>query len=346
MALPDELLGERLRVPFPTGDAPCAGAARAPVEVMYINDYDCWAVARASRCRRPAERLRQAPADRGPPGAERRDQNNPNGPLVAEAAWAAHAQGKFWEMHDKLFSLEIERNRATLERYAARSASTSTTSATALDDGRYRKKVAEDVELLERAGLRERPLFVVNGRRADGRDRAGAAGGGGAARRPGSSRRPARVQGPARRGAPRGPMILGLTTPQRFHLEPRDEAWAASVEKPLAQMAERDLRAIDPGMAAVQVECRSDLCRLRFRPGKERHAAVAFLRQVYRADLPVPAVGGETLAYLHVRDARQAVSGDDSVAALRSARTTRLYSLRTGRLPPDPDLPLERLPRE
>ncbi len=36
LAIPDELLGERLGFAILTGDAPSLGAARAPVEVLYL----------------------------------------------------------------------------------------------------------------------------------------------------------------------------------------------------------------------------------------------------------------------------------------------------------------------
>src|SRR5689334_23687503 len=37
---------------------------------------------------------------------------------AAEAALAAHEQGKFWEMHDKLFENQKALDRASIERYA------------------------------------------------------------------------------------------------------------------------------------------------------------------------------------------------------------------------------------
>jgi protein-disulfide isomerase len=44
--------------------------------------------------------------------------------LAAEAALAAHEQGKFWQMHDKLFANQQALDRPNLEKYARSWAST------------------------------------------------------------------------------------------------------------------------------------------------------------------------------------------------------------------------------
>jgi RNA polymerase sigma factor (sigma-70 family) len=139
VALPDELLGERLRVPFPTGDAPSFGPAKAAVEVLYFNDYDCMGCGRgkplvdglkATYGKNLRLIARPVPGRQQPGGGQAN-----NSELVAEAAWAAHAQGKFWEMHDKLFAEQADRNRATLERYAAEIGMDVDDFRTALDGG-------------------------------------------------------------------------------------------------------------------------------------------------------------------------------------------------------------------
>jgi hypothetical protein len=348
--LPDELLGERLRVPFPTGDAPTAGPAKAPVEVLYFNDYDCMGCGRGKPM---VDGLRASYGSNlrliARPVPVLQPQPNGNSQLVAEAAWAAHAQGKFWEMHDKLFSQDGERNRATLERYAAEIGLDVDEFKTALDDGRYRAKVAEDVELFRQAGLRERPLFVVNGRRADGRvalvqlidtglKKAGVK------PPPLGPANPGRMVGPD--GKPRE-MIMGLSTPQRFHLEPRDDSWAAALEKEAAAVVERDLRALDQGMS-VSLECKRSLCRVRLRSAKAAAAGAAFLKQVYGAELLSTITAPEVQGYLRLRDGPgpEVATATESIARLRSRRTGMLFSLRTGRTKPEPDLPLAKLPKE
>ena len=348
VALPDELLGELLRVPFPTGDAPTAGPAKAPAEVLYFNDYDCMGCGTGKSLVDGLKasygqnvRLVARPVPMLSP------QSGGNSQLVAEAAWAAHAQGKFWQMHDKLFSEDGERNRATLERYAAEIGLDVQDFRTALDDGRYRAKVTDDVELFRQAGLRERPLFVVNGRRAEGRVALvqlvdGALKKAGVKPPPLGPANPGRIVG--RDGRPQN-MMMGLTMPQRFHLEPRDEAWAAAVEKEVAAVAERDLRALDQRMS-VRVECRTSICRLRLRSARAAGAGAAFLKQVYGAQLLSTVTAPEAHGYLRMQDGPNPVPAAEAIARLRSRRAGFLFSLRTGRTKPEPDLPVAKLPPE
>ena len=351
VALPDELLGERVRVPFPTGDAPTLGPAKAPVEILYFNDYDCpW----CARGKSLVEGLRQTygqhirvvarpvPME---PSASR------NGVLVAEAAWTAHAQGKFWEMHDKLFSDSGPRERATLERYAAEIGLDVEDFRASLESGRFRAKVAEDVQMFAEANFRDRPTFVVNGRRADGPVALvqlveGALKKAGLKPPPLPEARPV----PGIMG-PNGPLpeseVIGmsLSTPQRFHIETRDEAWAGALEKQIAPELERDLRAVDAKVAGVRLECRTNLCKVRFRPGKASgQAAVALAQQVYGFGSKI-AAGADEQLYVSLRGGRDPATAQDTVAKLKSRRTAILYSLRTGRTKPKADLPVDRLPK-
>jgi protein-disulfide isomerase len=343
--LPDELLGERLRLPFPTGDAPSAGPARAPVEVVYVNDYNCDGCGVAKPL---ADGLRTAYH------AHVRLVARPvpvcgdvgNGLLVAEAAWAAHAQGKFWPMHDKLFSEDVMRTRATLERYAAEIGLDLEDFRAALDGHRFRAKVLEDVEMLRQPGLMSRPLFIVNGRLADSRVAL--------IQLVDTALKKAGIQPPplgeahdgwvVREDGTREKMIMGLSVGQRFHLEARDEAWAAAVESQLSPLIERDARALDRD-ARVAVACRSRMCRVRVHsPGADR-AAAALLGQLYHATLLRGVMAGDPEGYLHLRD-REPVAAAEAVAKVRSQRSGLLYSLRSGRTQSDPRLPVDKLPRD
>jgi Na+/H+ antiporter NhaA len=85
--------------------------------------------------------------------------------LAAEAAEAAGAQGKFWEMYDLLFAHQGELLMRDLVGYARE---------IALDAERFRKdlrkraftpRIAEDVESADLSGVSGTPIFFINGRR-------------------------------------------------------------------------------------------------------------------------------------------------------------------------------------
>ena len=80
------------------------------------------------------------------------------------AAEAAHRQGRFWEMHDKIFEHQRELNSAKLLQHAE---------AIGLDMDKYeadiasaevKKKVQGDAAQASRLGVTGTPAFFINGR--------------------------------------------------------------------------------------------------------------------------------------------------------------------------------------
>jgi len=93
---------------------------------------------------------------------------HPNAQMAAEAAEAAGAQGKFWEMHDKLIDHQDELSPRDLGRYAEE---------LDLDMNRFRdelrrhehaERIAEDVGTADASGVAGTPTFFINGRRHHG----------------------------------------------------------------------------------------------------------------------------------------------------------------------------------
>jgi Na+/H+ antiporter NhaA len=93
---------------------------------------------------------------------------HPNGQLAAEAVEAAAAQGRFWEMHDRLLTHQDELTPIELYRHA---------NAIGLDleqfkddvrRRRYAPRVAEDVQSADASGVSGTPTFFINGRRHRG----------------------------------------------------------------------------------------------------------------------------------------------------------------------------------
>jgi protein-disulfide isomerase len=92
---------------------------------------------------------------------------HPNAEHAAEAAEAAGAQGKFWEMHDLLFEHQPHLDDAALLRYGG---------AIGLDVDRFERdlkqhifapRVREDFQSGIRSGVNGTPTFFINGARYD-----------------------------------------------------------------------------------------------------------------------------------------------------------------------------------
>jgi protein-disulfide isomerase len=157
----------RLTVPVQEGRDHIQGPADAPLTLIEYGDYQCPYCGRAYPIvkevqERLGDRLRfvfrNFPLTTAHPRAE----------VAAEAAEAAGAQGRFWEMHDHLFENQSRLGDEDLHSYAAE---------LGLDAGRfdhelaehtYAGRVHEDFIGGVRSGVNGTPTFYVNGQRHDG----------------------------------------------------------------------------------------------------------------------------------------------------------------------------------
>lgn len=89
--------------------------------------------------------------------------DNPHARLAAEAALAAHAQGKFWQMHDLLLARQKQLDRPALERYAAEAGLDVTAFKTALDRRSHASAVDADLALVQELDLTAMPSAFLNG---------------------------------------------------------------------------------------------------------------------------------------------------------------------------------------
>jgi protein-disulfide isomerase len=87
-----------------------------------------------------------------------------NAKIAAEASMAAHEQGKFWQMHDKLFANQQALDRASLERYAQEIGLDVGKFKSALDSNKFAKKVEADSAEGMQVGANGTPTFFINGR--------------------------------------------------------------------------------------------------------------------------------------------------------------------------------------
>lgn len=88
---------------------------------------------------------------------------HPHALMAAEAAEAAAAQGKFWEMHDLLFAHQAHLKNEDLRRYAAEIALDLARYTAEMDDHIYLQRVREHAEGGRRSHIRATPTFFLNG---------------------------------------------------------------------------------------------------------------------------------------------------------------------------------------
>jgi protein-disulfide isomerase len=87
---------------------------------------------------------------------------------AAEAAQCAHAQGKFWEYHDRLFANQRDLTPEALKRHAAEMGLDAAQFSSCLDAGASRAQVTADFQDGTRFGVTGTPAFFVNGRFVNG----------------------------------------------------------------------------------------------------------------------------------------------------------------------------------
>lgn len=94
--------------------------------------------------------------------------SHPNAQRAAEAAEAAGAQGKFWDMHDKLFENQDNLSDKSLLTYAAEIGLDVERFKREMEDKVYTRKIKEDFRSGVRSGVNGTPTFYINGERYDG----------------------------------------------------------------------------------------------------------------------------------------------------------------------------------
>jgi protein-disulfide isomerase len=81
---------------------------------------------------------------------------------------AANEQGKFWEMHDKLFANQQALDRPNLERYASELGLDMGKFKAALDSNKFDAFITADSNEGMRVGANGTPTFFINGRQVVG----------------------------------------------------------------------------------------------------------------------------------------------------------------------------------
>jgi protein-disulfide isomerase len=87
---------------------------------------------------------------------------------ITQAAEAADAQGKFWEMHDLLYENQETLNDENLAQYAADLGLDARRLMGEVLSGAHMARVREDFQSGARGGVNGTPSFFINGVRHDG----------------------------------------------------------------------------------------------------------------------------------------------------------------------------------
>jgi len=93
---------------------------------------------------------------------------HPRAEAAAEVAEFAAAQGKFWEMHDKLYENQGRLGEALYLDLAARLKLSTTALRQALEQRTFEARVRADFQGGVRSGVNGTPTFFINGHRHDG----------------------------------------------------------------------------------------------------------------------------------------------------------------------------------
>lgn len=145
---------------------PSKGKPGAAIQLVEFADFRC------GHCRSAVDKIKQALEYHGksievffvpfPLGS------HPESMAAAQAAMAAHEQGKFWEMHDLLFAEQMEGfTRKQLIAHAKSINLNMKKFMKAIDTKKYSKRIQSMRDAGLKAGVKGTPAFFVNGRRFD-----------------------------------------------------------------------------------------------------------------------------------------------------------------------------------
>ncbi len=153
------------------GDAPEQGSPDAKVTIVEWSDFQC------PFCSRVVDTLREIEKNYGADVRLVFKQNplpmHPDAPYAAKASIAAHGQGKFWQMHDKLFEAAASRQPDALKQDKVDAMARDL----GLDMERYQRDVSspetaqvirDDQAQAAKLGAGGTPHFFINGARVSG----------------------------------------------------------------------------------------------------------------------------------------------------------------------------------
>ncbi len=163
---PVTVLMRQPRFAIEAGGGASTGPAGAAVTIVEFSDFQCPACGHAfPTVKRLMEKYQ------GKVRIVFRDYPlpiHPQAPKAAEAARCAADQGRFWELHDRMFQNQQKLAVADLKAAAAEIGMDGAAFGSCLDSGRYAAAVQKDVADGRGYGVSATPTFFINGRMING----------------------------------------------------------------------------------------------------------------------------------------------------------------------------------
>lgn len=142
---------------------PVRGPANARVTLVEFSDFQCPYCSKAVSATKAL--MRQFPNDVRLVFKQFPLDGHAQAEFGAEAALAAQAQGKFWEMHDLLYAGYPNLSRATVLGYAQKLGLDMKRFTAEVDSHKYKARVKSEEQEGEDAGVGGTPTFFINGKK-------------------------------------------------------------------------------------------------------------------------------------------------------------------------------------
>ncbi len=158
-----KVLLEPMRVAVNIAGRPIRGNKEAPVTIVEFSDFEC---PFCSRARPIVNKVRETYGDKVRVVFRHFPlfQIHPEAQKAAEAAGCAEEQGKFWEMHDRLFANQGKLQVAELKGHAAALGLGADAFNQCLDSGKHAGDTQRDAQEGSDYGVSGTPAFFINGR--------------------------------------------------------------------------------------------------------------------------------------------------------------------------------------